>query len=75
MKLLGRTQPLSRYPIGECLSVIRRLGFDGVELCLENPDLAPGLLTPELVGAVRAQVAALRPSSAFGQLPQGLHLR
>ena len=59
MKLLGRTQPLSRYPIGECLSVIRRLGFDGVELCLENPDLAPGLLTPELVGAVRAQVAAL----------------
>jgi sugar phosphate isomerase/epimerase len=59
MKLLGRTQPLSRYPIGECLSVIHRLGFDGVELCLENPDLAPGLLTPEMVGAVRAQVAAL----------------
>jgi len=59
MKLLGRTQPLSHYPIGECLSVIRRLGFDGVEICLENPDLAPGLLTPELVGAVQAQVAAL----------------
>jgi len=65
MKLLGRTQPLSRYPIGECLSVIRRLGFDGVEICLENPDIAPGLLTTELVGAVRAQVAALglRPHS------------
>lgn len=59
MKLLGRTQPLSHYPIGECLSVIRRLGFDGVEICLENPDLAPGLLMSELVGAVRAQVAAL----------------
>jgi sugar phosphate isomerase/epimerase len=59
MKLLGRTQPLSHYPIGECLAVIRRLGFDGVEICLENPDLAPGLLTPERVGAVRAQVAAL----------------
>ena len=59
MKLLGRTQSLSRYSIGECLSVIKRLGFDGVELCLENPDLAPGLLTPELAGAVRAQVAAL----------------
>ena len=59
MKLLGRTQPLAHYPIGECLSIIRRLGFDGVELCLENSDLAPGRLTPELAGSVRAQVAAL----------------
>ena len=30
-----------------------------MEICLENPDLAPALLTPETIGAVRAQVAAL----------------
>jgi sugar phosphate isomerase/epimerase len=65
MKLLGRTQPLSRYPILECLAVIARLGFDGVEICLENPDLAPGGLTPALAAAVRERVQALglRPHS------------
>jgi sugar phosphate isomerase/epimerase len=59
MKILGRTQPLSRYPILACLDVIRRLGFDGVEICLENPDLAPDQLTPGLASMARERVAAL----------------
>lgn len=45
MKILGRTQPLGRYPIMQCLTVIKRLGFDGAEICLENADISPGLLT------------------------------
>ncbi len=59
MKILGRTQPLSDYPILECLSVIKRLGFDGVEVCMENPDLAPDLLTDSLIATVRERVEAL----------------
>jgi sugar phosphate isomerase/epimerase len=59
MKISGRTQPLSKYPIIECLAVIKRLGFDGVEICLENPDMAPELLTPALVESVRVQVSDL----------------
>ncbi|MEI6519171.1 MAG: sugar phosphate isomerase/epimerase [bacterium] len=65
MKISGRTQPLSKYPIGECLSIIKHLGFDGVEICLENPDLAPDLLTLELVASIRKQVGdfGLHPHS------------
>jgi sugar phosphate isomerase/epimerase len=59
MRFCGRTQPLRHYPIGECLGVIARLGFDGVELCLENDDLHVPLLTPEKVAAVAERIAAL----------------
>lgn len=45
MKILGRTQPLARYPILQCLTVIKQLGFDGAEICLENADIAPEKLT------------------------------
>ena len=56
MKILGRTQSLSQYPILECLEVIKRLGFDGVEICLEHPDLAPETLTSTLARQVAAKV-------------------
>jgi sugar phosphate isomerase/epimerase len=59
MYILGRTQPLSQYPIVECLEVIKRLGFDGVEICLEHPDLDPETLTVELVRQVAATVQEL----------------
>ena len=45
MKIMGRTQPLAKYPILDCLRVLKELGFDGVEICLENPDLTPAHLT------------------------------
>ena len=45
----GRTQPLARYPVDAALAIVKRLGFDGVEICLENPDLAPANLTHERV--------------------------
>ncbi len=59
MKLLGRTQPLSRYPIETCLETIRRLGFDGAEICLENEDLRPETLDEATAGRVRATVERL----------------
>ena len=59
MQILGRTQPLAKYPVLRALEVIKALGFDGVEICLENEDMAPGTLTPEIIVAVRKQVAEL----------------
>ncbi len=41
MFLLGRTQPLAPLPIVECLQQISESGFDGAEICLENPDISP----------------------------------
>jgi sugar phosphate isomerase/epimerase len=59
MKLLGRTQPLAQYPVLRALEVIQGLGFDGVEICLENDDMAPDQLTPQKIAAVRQAVADL----------------
>lgn len=59
MYILGRTQPLAHYPITECLAVIKRLGFDGVEICLENPDIDPDLLDAALAARIRERVRAL----------------
>lgn len=59
MRFYGRTQPLRHYPALTCLDVIARVGFDGVELCLENDDLHVPLLTPETVAALRARIEAL----------------
>ena len=60
MHIFGRTQPLNRYPIHECLDVLKRLGFDGVEVCLENPDLSPASLTVDLAEEVRDQLDELQ---------------
>jgi sugar phosphate isomerase/epimerase len=56
MKLLGRTQPLDKYPVLDALVVIKRLGFDGVEICLETADMAPDTLTPHRIDAVRRRI-------------------
>ena len=59
MQILGRTQPLAKYPVLQALEVIKALGFDGVEICLENEDMAPGTLTPGIIAAVRQRVMEL----------------
>jgi sugar phosphate isomerase/epimerase len=59
VKVLGRTQPLAHYEIDECLAVISQLGFDGVEICLENDDLHPGQLDSERAAQIHARVEAL----------------
>lgn len=59
MKILGRTQPLSSYGICDALHKISALGFDGVEICLENPDLTPDQLSESLAQTVRKSVVAL----------------
>lgn len=65
MQILGRTQPLAKYPVLRALEIIKALGFDGVEICLENDDMAPNTLTPEIITLVRRQVTelGLRPFS------------
>ncbi|MGI6367694.1 MAG: sugar phosphate isomerase/epimerase family protein [Anaerolineae bacterium] len=56
MQIFGRTQPLERYPILQSLEVIKRLGFDGVEVCLETAEMAPDRLTPTLLNEVRERL-------------------
>jgi sugar phosphate isomerase/epimerase len=61
MKLSGRTQPLyPRYPILQALEVIQRLGFDGVEICLETDELIPSQLTPGQIEKIRDRIQALK---------------
>jgi hypothetical protein len=38
MRLLARTQMLSQYPVLESLDVIKALGFDAAEICVERRD-------------------------------------
>lgn len=45
MHFLGRTQTLNELSIENCLEKLKHAGFDGVELCLEHPDIAPDKLT------------------------------
>ncbi len=59
MKILGRTQPLAHYPVLRSLEILKSLGFDGVEVCLENDDMAPDELTPEKIRLVRDAVYEL----------------
>ncbi len=60
MKLSGRTQPLSpQYGILDALNVIHRLGFDGVEICLEVDELFPQRLTLAQAAAIGEQAQAL----------------
>ncbi len=60
MKLSGRTQPLSpRYGAVDALHVIQRLGFDGVEICLEVDELSPQRVTPAQAAAIGEQARAL----------------
>ncbi|MCL2740612.1 MAG: sugar phosphate isomerase/epimerase [Oscillospiraceae bacterium] len=41
MFIYGRTQPLKDLAISDALGTLRGLGFEGVELCFENPDIDP----------------------------------
>jgi len=59
MRFMARTHAVRQYPILRALEVVRALGFDGVEICLENADLAPHLLDESLASAVGARAAAL----------------
>jgi sugar phosphate isomerase/epimerase len=59
MKIMARTQPLDGYPIADCLRLVKRLGFDGVEICLENPDLAPDLLDESKAASIASLVREL----------------
>ena len=60
MKFSGRTQPLyPRYSILEAMKVIKSLGFDGVEICLEVEELNPDLISLLLIAQIREQVEVL----------------
>ena len=62
MLLYGRTQPLADLSIGKAIDTIARVGFEGAEICLENPELAPATLTEAMARDVvkRAKDAGLK---------------
>ena len=49
MKIGFRTAGFHQWPTPRVLTLLGDLGYDGVEICLENPDCRPETLTP--VGA------------------------
>lgn len=59
MKLLGRTQMLSQYSLVDSLSVIKNLGFDGVEICVERKDWSLHNLDTFPTAALREKVDEL----------------
>lgn len=59
MYLFGRTQPLSRYSIWEALETIKRLGFDGAEVCFENEDIGFDKLDGQLAARIREKLSEL----------------
>ena len=59
MKILARTQMLSQYSILNSLAVIKTLGFDGVEICVERKDWSLNDLNSIPVEAIRERVAEL----------------
>jgi sugar phosphate isomerase/epimerase len=59
IKFMARTALLARYPTDDALARICSLGFDGVEICLENDDVHPAVLTDEVIARVRERVEAL----------------
>ena len=59
MKILGRTQMLSQYSLIDSLEIIKELGFDGVEICVERQDWSLINLDSLPVNAIREQVSKL----------------
>ena len=59
MKILARTQMLSQYSILDSLAVIKALGFDGVEICVERKDWSLNSLDSIPVEAIRERVVDL----------------
>jgi sugar phosphate isomerase/epimerase len=59
MIIAGRTQPLAAHPWREVLQTLCDLGFDGVEVCLENPDLAPALLNKDVAHEAKELLTTL----------------
>jgi sugar phosphate isomerase/epimerase len=59
MKILARTQMLSQFSIIDSLAVIKTLGFDGVEICVECQDWSLNNLDSIPVDAIRERVIEL----------------
>ena len=59
MKILGRTQMLSQYSLIDSLAVIKGLGFDGVEICMERQDWSLLDLDSLPVDAIQERVTEL----------------
>jgi len=59
MKFLGRTQMLSQYSLIDSLAIIKGLGFDGVEICVERQDWTLIDLDSLPVEAIQEQVVEL----------------
>ena len=62
MKLSGRTQMFPQYSLIESLDVIKQLGFDGVEICVERLDWTLHDLDAFPIRAINRKVAELELS-------------
>lgn len=49
IKFSGRTQPLEEYGSFEAIRMLGEMGFDGVEICLENADVHPSMMDAALM--------------------------
>lgn len=70
MKVLGRTQMLSDYSILDSLTVIRDLGFDGAEICVERADWTWVPFDQAVATSVADHVTALGLSACSFSLHQ-----
>ncbi len=59
MIFTGRTQPVSKHGIVGSLRVLKKLGFDGAEICAETKEWGVVDFTPELVDEIVATLAEL----------------
>lgn len=59
MEIGFRTVGFGEQKIEKILAQLAEIGFDGVELCLENPDLDPFQLTPSRIRAIQRQLESL----------------
>jgi len=59
MLIYGRTQPLAQYTVLNALDALKRLGFDGVEVCFEAEDMRPDLIDEAMGEAVQQRLADL----------------
>ena len=57
MKIGFRTARFREVDLADALTSLGDLGFDGVELCLENHGLRPDLMAPETAGEVGGSLA------------------
>lgn len=64
IKLAFRTSGFKKKDIFTALKIIRGAGYDGVELCLEHPDLHPAILNSKGINKIKGYMEAIEIETA-----------